>query len=71
MPKETVEDGMLVATIFLIAIIAVGLVALASAIASCRWGGAKIQADVPIYGNALIDVAPVEIDGAPAPDAPQ
>ena len=38
---------------------------------ACRWGGAKIQADVPIYGNALIDVAPVEIDGAPAPDDPQ
>ncbi len=71
MPKETPEDQILVATIFVMAIMAVGLVALVSVIASCRWGGAKIQADVPIYGNALIDVAPVEIDGAPAPADPE
>ncbi len=35
---------------------------LIACLASCRWGGAKVEAEVPIYGNAAIVVEPVVID---------
>ncbi len=54
--------------------ILVGLV-LVACLTSCRFGGAKIEADVPIYGNATITVEPGELDiedivPAPAPGDP-
>ena len=62
--KETVSERVPGAAVFLIATVVVGLYLVA--LPSCRLGRAKIEGDTP-YGNAVIDVEDVEIDGAPAP----
>ena len=68
MSKETVGERLMVAAVFLIATVAVAVYLVA--LPSCRLGRAKIEGDTP-YGNAVIDVEDVEIDGAPAPDDAQ
>ncbi len=37
------------------------LLVLIACLASCRFGGAKIEADVPIYGNASIEIEEGEL----------
>ncbi len=38
------------------------LLVLVACLASCRFGGARIEADVPIYGNAAITVEEGELE---------